>query len=133
MRDGMGAKDEGGVGEGMCGRSEPLRLGRSATQFSDPDANSSYQSSLPASANNALRLQRDPVVHRNPVAKSVTYHRTYGDNTKKCQPGCNYPKFDSAISESNTTGPEVGVNTRVLQKSAFFSSPISPYKRQTTN
>nr|CDS29265.2 hypothetical transcript [Hymenolepis microstoma] len=56
--------------------SQPLRLGRSATQVSDPDANSSYQPFLPATANNALRLQRDPVVYQNTVAKyvSITEH-----------------------------------------------------------
>nr|CUU98303.1 hypothetical transcript [Hymenolepis microstoma] len=89
---------------------------RPATQVPDPDAENSYQPSLPATANNALRLQRDPLVYQNTVAKydSITEHTV-------------------AMSESNTTGPEVGVNTRVLQKSAFFSSPISPYMRQTTS
>nr|CUU99826.1 hypothetical transcript [Hymenolepis microstoma] len=56
--------------------SQSLRLGRPATQVPDPDAENSYQPSLPATANNALLLQRDPLVYQNTVAKydSITEH-----------------------------------------------------------
>nr|CDS28242.1 hypothetical protein HmN_000805800 [Hymenolepis microstoma] len=62
---------------------------------------------VPVAANDALCLQRDPVVR------------------------CNYPWFDSGISKSNTTGPEVSVIPRSAEK--CFLQPIDLTVYTTNN
>nr|CDS30668.1 hypothetical protein HmN_000303200 [Hymenolepis microstoma] len=49
-------------------------------------------------------------------SKICFYHRTYGNYAKKCQPGCNCPRIDSAISKPKATGPEVSIITRSAEK-----------------
>nr|CDS30278.1 pol polyprotein [Hymenolepis microstoma] len=50
------------------------------------------------------------------VVQICYYRRTYGVNAKKFHPGCNYPRADSAFSKLNTTGPEVSIIPRSLEK-----------------
>ncbi|VUZ39681.1 unnamed protein product [Hymenolepis diminuta] len=42
-----------------------------------------------------------PPKYRNQIC---FYHRMYGDDAKKCQPSCKYPKTDTIISQGNVTG-----------------------------
>nr|CDS34414.1 hypothetical protein HmN_000793500 [Hymenolepis microstoma] len=59
-----------------------------------------------------------PGIPPKPRGKICYYHRTYGDDMKKCQSGCNYPspsRADLAFSKFNPNGQHV--------KNAFFSPP----------
>nr|CDS27282.1 hypothetical protein HmN_000731800 [Hymenolepis microstoma] len=70
---------------------------------------------------------RIPSKHRG---KICYYHRTYGDDIKKCQSGCNYlspslSRADLAFSKFNPNGQQVTIIPRSA-KNAFFSPPTHP-------
>ncbi|VUZ40853.1 unnamed protein product [Hymenolepis diminuta] len=67
-------------------------------------------------------------IHRNQIC---FYHKMYGDDAKKCQPGCKYPKADTIISQGNFTGSNVSVIPRSAEK--CFLQPTDPVLQATSN
>nr|CDS33075.1 hypothetical protein HmN_000089200 [Hymenolepis microstoma] len=66
-----------------------------------------------------------PLEHHRKIS---FYHRTYGNDAKKCQPGCNYSRIDSAISKLYPTCSKVSVFSRSAED-AFFN-PFNTIKQQ---
>nr|CDS34632.1 hypothetical transcript [Hymenolepis microstoma]CDS34637.1 hypothetical protein HmN_000922400 [Hymenolepis microstoma] len=59
------------------------------------------------------------------------YHRTYGDNAKKCRPGFKYPKVESIISKLNSSSPEDLDMTETIepnfQQSLIIVEPVKEF------
>ncbi|KAM3179574.1 hypothetical protein ACTXT7_000309 [Hymenolepis weldensis] len=62
-------------------------------------------------------------ISSNPQNQFCYYYRTYGDDAKKGQIGCKYPKIRIAISQGNTIGSEYA---RALQRTSRLTDDSSP-------
>ncbi|VUZ46364.1 unnamed protein product [Hymenolepis diminuta] len=88
---------------------------------------------LAEAADKIQELSNRPCVQvvETPIPNRVTTQQMHGDDAKKCQPGCKYPKTDTIISQGNFTDSNVSVIPHSAEK--CFLQPTDPVLQATSN